>query len=164
MKRLWIAPLLLVFAAATYASTAITVSPSDMKNGETKKLVDGNKTVTVTRNGDALDIRIEGGASTNKLTITHGADSFRIDRNDGMPRALVMPPEAVKPMIREFHFRGLGAQTWFVCPNDHTMLRVPEGKENQTYKCPLDGTTMEKRKGNALGFFFDDDGIDVDSL
>ena len=67
MKRLWFVPFVLLIAAAVYASTAITLNPSEMKNGETKKLVDGDKSVSVTRNGDAIDIRIEGGGDSKEL-------------------------------------------------------------------------------------------------
>ena len=44
------------------------------------------------------------------------------------------------------------------------MLRVPAGKENESFKCPIDGTTMEKRKGHGFGFFFDDDSFESESL
>ena len=50
-------------------------------------------------------------------------------------------------------------KTWYVCPNDHATLQVPEGKESGTFKCPIDGTTMEKRKGHGLSLFFDDDSL-----
>src|SRR5437763_170935 len=47
------------------------------------------------------------------------------------------------------------AQTWFVCPKDHAVLRVPEEKADQSWKCPVDGTEMEKRKGRGFAFLFD---------
>ena len=43
------------------------------------------------------------------------------------------------------------------CGGCQTMLRVPEEKSDDTFKCPVDGTTMEKRKGRGFAFFFDDD-------
>lgn len=151
---------MLLCAMAVYASTAFTVDPSEMKSGETKKLVDGDRTVTITRNGEALDIRIEGGASSDKLTITRGHGGFRIDRDGG--RTFIAPQMGENfsfhvPNIRQFKFNAPKSQTWFVCPKDHTMMRVPEGKSDGTFKCPIDGATMEKRKGSGFAFFFDDD-------
>ena len=167
MKRrlLWTLPVILLFGLAVYASTAFTINPSEMKSGETKKLVDGDRTVTVTRNGDALDIRIEGGATSENLTITRGGDGFRIER--GGTHAWVMPPMPDTrsfhvPTIRQFRFNTGRTQTWFVCPKDHTMMRVPTAKSDVTFKCPIDGTTMEKRKGSGFAFFLDDD--DAESL
>jgi hypothetical protein len=160
MKRLLVVTVMLLCAFAVYASTAFTIDPSEMKSGESKKLVDGDRTVTITRNGESLDIRIEGGASADKLTITRGRDGFRIERDGG--RTLVMPaiPNGESfhvPAIRQFRFNSPRTQTWFVCPKDHTMLRIPEAKSDGTFKCPVDGTTMEKRKGSGFAFFFDDD-------
>jgi hypothetical protein len=161
MKRLWVVPVMLLCAFALYASTSFSVNPSEMKSGETKKLVDGDRTVTITRNGEALDIRIEGGASSDTLTITRGRDGIRIERG-GSGRSLVVPPmihgESFNvPNIRHFRFNPGRTQTWFVCPKDHTTMRVPEGNADSTFKCPVDGTVMEKRKGSGFAFFFDDD-------
>lgn len=168
MKRMAIVgALLMIVAVAVYAATSITVNPSEMKNGETKTLVDGSNTITVSRDGNDVHIKIEGGANTRSLTVNHAGDgTIRIDR-DG-PRA-ILGPDGPRLMIDGMNlpsrpFGGARMQTWFVCPKDHTMLRVPAGKENETFKCPIDGTTMEKRKGHGFGFFFDDDSFESESL
>jgi hypothetical protein len=165
MKRLLFVAVTLLCAVAVYASTAFTINPSEMKSGESKKLVDGDRTVTVTRNGDAVDIRIDGGAAAEKLTITRGHQGYRIER-DGA-QTWVVPGAGLEglqgleglrvPAVRSFKFNNASKQTWFVCPKDHTMMRVPEGNTDQTFKCPVDGTAMEKRKGAGFAFFFDDD-------
>jgi hypothetical protein len=153
---------MLLCAFAVYAATAFTIDPSEMKSGESKKLVDGDRTVTITRNGESLDIRIEGGASADKLTITRGRDGFRIDRDGGRTWVLPNNENFHVPAIRQFRFNAPRTQTWFVCPKDHTMMRVPEGKSDATFKCPIDGATMEKRKGSGFAFFFDgDEGEDL---
>lgn len=154
MKRLSIALLLLLATAAVaWAATAITVNPSEMKNGETKTLVDGQKSITVRRDGDDVHIKIEGGGAMHSLTITRSGDNFRIERGlDGL---------LIEPRANVFRWRAPAAQTWFVCPNDHTVLRVPKGEEDRVYKCPIDGARMEKRKSLGFGFLFDDD---ADSL
>ncbi len=159
MKRLWFLPVLLLCAFAVYASTTFTINPSEMKSGESKKLVDGDKTVTVTRSGDAIDVRIDGAGASSRLTISRsGGGAFHIGR-EGSSRTWVMPPGAVfgAPDVRSFRFRNTTKQTWFVCPKDHTMLRVPEGNEDDSFKCPVDGTQMEKRKGSGFAFYFNDD-------
>ena len=50
--------------------------------------------------------------------------------------------------------RGHRNDAWFVCPKDHAMLRVPEPKEGDSFRCPVDGSTMEKRKAPAFSVFF----------
>lgn len=159
MKRASIAVLLLLLVAAVvYGATSISVNPSEMKNGETKSLVDGRNTITITRNGDDLNVKVEGAALTRSLSITRSGDEIRIERAGVHGGMFVMPDV---PLMKPRVFREkIGTQEWFVCPKDHTMLRVPDGKEDQTFKCPVDGTTMEKRTGR--GFFFGD--FDTDSL
>src|SRR5207245_2719937 len=111
---------------------------------------------------------IEGAAKTRSLTVNRAEDgTIRIDRES--PRAMIIGPTGPRVMIDGMElpsrtFPGARMQTWFVCPKDHTMLRVPAGKENETFKCPVDGTTMEKRKGRGFGFFFDDDLFESESL
>jgi len=156
MKRTGFALLILFCAFAAPAATSITVSPSEMKNGETKSLVDGRNTITITRHGDDLDVKIEGAGLTRSLTITRNGDELSIERAGVRGGMFVLPP---RPLLKE-----RTAQTWFVCPKDHTMLRVPEEKAGQVYKCPVDGTTMEKYKGRGFGFFFDDGDFKWESL
>lgn len=169
MKRIAIVgALLLIVAVVVYAATSITVNPSQMKNGETKTLVDGSNTITVSRDGNDVHIKIEGGANTRSLTVNRAEDgTIRIDREG--PRAMILAPGGPRVMIDGMDlpsrpFGGARMQMWFVCPKDHTMLRVPAGKENETFKCPVDGTTMERRKGRRFGFFFDDDSFESESL
>jgi hypothetical protein len=163
MKRRWIIAVVMLFVAAlVYGATAITINPSEMKSGESKTLVDGRNTITVRRDGDDVNIKIEGAGATQSLTITRSGDKFRIER-DGM--GLIIPPKFLfddaMPRLRE---KKMLKQTWFVCPKDKTMLRVPAGKEDRTYKCPVDGTSMERRKTHGFSFFFDDDEFGTESL
>ena len=158
----------IVYASERGSSSRLTVSPSEMKDGESKTLVDGENTITVKRDGDTINVKIEGAGKTRNVTIVRGGDGgIRVERGgvDGS-HTWVMGSDRPCIMIDGMDFSALGvhmlprigpnAQTWFVCPKDHTMLRVPDDKKDESFKCPVDGTTMEKRKGRGFGFFFDD--------
>lgn len=164
MKRIAILSALLLVALSLFAAeTRLTISPSDMKDGETKTLVDGDATITLKRSGDNLDVNIQGAGKTQHVVIKRDDGTIVIERN-GVRRKIEMPdmeiprfemppmPKLVMPEPPMRHMR----QTWFVCPKDHTMLRVPTDKSNESYKCPVDGTKMEKRRGAAFEFFWDD--------
>ena len=157
-----------VHAADRHSSSRLTINPSEMKDGETKTFTDDGRKVTVRRDGDTTHVTIEGAEGTKSLSITSDGSSVRIDRDGFGMKSWIVGPNRPRIMIdgEEFRdgmdFRGRpfrelpSAQTWFVCPKDHTIMRVPEEKSDQTFKCPLDGTTMEKRKGKGFAFFFDD--------
>jgi len=149
------------------SGTRLSINPSEMKDGETKTFTDDGKKVTVRREGDATHVTIEGANGTKTLTITNDGSDVRIEGFDGERHKIIVGSDRPRVLIDGMDFKGLGdvprhgliprkAQTWFVCPKDHTMLRVPEEKSGDAFKCPVDGTTMEKRKGRGFGFFFDD--------
>lgn len=174
VKRLAVLSVLcLLVAGIVWAadSSRLTISPAEMKDGETKTLVDGDNTITVKRNGDSVDIRIEGAGHTRNITVSSGDGNIRVERLGGVAfeNGFVLGPDSPRFRIERFNadrmpkIEGLPrierertAQTWFVCPKDHTMLRVPADKKDGTFKCPVDGTTMEQRKGRGFAFFFDD--------
>lgn len=167
MKRIGFAMLIALVATAALASTVITIDPSEMKSGESKKLVDGDKTVIVTKDGEELVVKIEGAGKTKKVTITRDGDGIRIER-DGKLRTWTVPPMPPGEMFnlpegaRAFRFRNAAKHTVFVCPKDHATLRVPSDKLDESYKCPIDGTVMEKKKATGFEFFFDDiDGENI---
>ena len=167
MKKVFFILAALIVAAAAYASTAITVTPSTMKNGETKTLTDDGATIKVTRDGDSVNIKIEGAGESRTVTVTHGGDGdITINRNGR--RFHIATPDVIVPPVRvpRFHESRLGAL--YVCPKDGTTLRVPDDKEKEkdkSYKCPVDGTTMEKKKGRGFSFYFDDSDFEAfDSL
>ena len=155
MKRIALIAVLLVVALAAFGSTKLTIEPSQMKDGETKTLVDGDKTITVHKSGDNLDIKIEGAGKTRTITLNNSGGDIHIFKDgDGMAFRTI-PGEPRVFLDQHFDRMSPKAQTWFVCPKDHTMLRVPEDKKDGTFKCPVDGTTMEQRKGRGFAFFFD---------
>src|SRR5205823_14077339 len=60
-----------VYAEESHGSTKLTIEPSQMKDGETKTLVDGDKTSTVKKSGDGVDIKIEGAGKTRTITLNN---------------------------------------------------------------------------------------------
>lgn len=192
-------------ASAVYAHSAMTIRPTDMKDGETKVLTDDDRKITIKRDGDKLHVEIDKAGKTDKLTIIRDGESVRIERADGThtfvdgsdsddvrrkiiidgvpldldhPRFRAFPRDGAGDM--QFRFReradgdersprfdrrprgeGLprhGASSWFVCPKDKTLLRVPEAaEEKKEYKCPVDGTVMEQRRTRAFYFLNQDD-------
>ena len=168
--------LLLAGGAALYAgSSTLSIEPSEMKDGETKSFSDNGRTITVKREGNTTHVTIADAENTEKLTITRDGGRVRIGRIDGDG----VHGFAIGPNRRQIIIDGMpmgdldlenlprfreripkkDVQSWFVCPKDKTMLRVPDGNEDKTFKCPVDGTQMERRKGRGFTLFFDDEAF-----
>jgi|ERR1041385_242343 hypothetical protein len=157
MKKVLFILAALIVAAAAYASTTIVVSPSSLKEGETKTLTDDGTTIKVTRHGDSVDVKVDGAGDSKTITVTHGNDGNVIIDQGGRRKLRIITPDVVVPPIHVPHVRERHFGTVYVCPKDGATLRVPDEKEkDQTYKCPVDGTTMEKKKGRGFSFYFDD--------
>jgi hypothetical protein len=175
MKKLLtlLAVLLCLGAVSAFAHSALTIKPSEMKDGETKVLTDDGRTVSVKREGDTIHVTIAGADKSEKLTITRDGGGFKIDGGDGKARTWVygVGPERFRnrimidgstidldgdgPKLRMLPRKA--AQNWYVCPNDKSMLRVPDdADEKKEFLCPVDGAKMEKKSGRGFAFFFDD--------
>ncbi|MEK6375496.1 MAG: hypothetical protein AABO58_22690 [Acidobacteriota bacterium] len=146
-----------VYAADRHSPSRLTINPSEMKDGESKTFTDEGRKVTVRRDGDTTHVTIEGAEGTKTLSITSDGSGIRIDRDGVERRKIVIGSDRLLEGFPRHEMLPRKAQTWFVCPKDKAMLRVPEEKADETFKCPVDGTTMEKRKGRGFAFFFDDD-------
>ena len=150
--------LLLGGAVALHAenSSTLSIEPSKMRDGETKTFTDDGQTITVRREGNVTSIRVDGAEKTDRVTITREGGRLRIGRlSEGDRRIFVDGITKDLPRIKPLREMG----TVHVCPKDHTTLRVPKGDEDATFKCPVDGTTMEKRKGRGFTLFFGDGEI-----
>ena len=170
MKRIALIAAMLLVTVSIFAASRLSVSPSQMKDGETKTLVDGDKTITVTKHGENVDVKIEGAGKTRTISITNaGSGDVIIDRDGYRFRGLdhldrlehmdiVMPKIMIDRKEIERHLPKM--QSVYVCPKDHTVLRVPEDKGDQTFKCPVDGTTMEKKTTRAFTFSLNDGALD----
>jgi hypothetical protein len=166
MKRIALIAALLLVSISLFAASRLTINPADMKDGETKTLVDGDKTITVKKSGNDVDVKVEGGGKTKTITITNANGDIIIGRDGDGFRFKTFDHDFVPPRIfidrSEIERHLPKMQSIFVCPKDHTVLRVPEDKADKEYKCPVDGTTMEKRKSRVFGLFMD--GAEHDEL
>jgi hypothetical protein len=169
-------------AKGSESPSTLTISPGQMKDGETRTLIDNGRKVTIRKSGDSLNVVIEGAGRTRNVVITESGNSDVVIGSDGdrdgerhvevfggpghrqiiIDGRRIVPGEAFNSIMPAVP--GQRMQSWFVCPKDHTMLRVPADHEDGTFKCPVDGTTMEKRKGRGFAYFFDDDTLDVGTL
>src|SRR5690349_21777160 len=116
MKRFTYLGAVLLIAGAAWAGSTITVTPSDMKSGETKIFQDGEQKISISRSGGDVNIKIEGAGETKSITVQKGNDgSIRIGRGGDvlMPgfRSFVVGPERKRividgvPVVPEFeHF------------------------------------------------------------
>ena len=142
------------------------VAPSDLKDGETKVITDDDRKVTIKRHGDRTEIEVENDGGKNKHVTVIETDG---DGQAGNHRHVIIDGKDIDTMVST-RLRGLQAfqhGTWYVCPKDHAMLHIAgkgDGSEaaGATYKCPVDGTTMEKRKGQGFGFLFDSNAFRFD--
>ena len=179
MKRIvTFALLLCLVAVGAYAHSALTIRPSDMKDGETKTFEEDGRKVTITKKGDALNVQIQGAGESRTVTIVGGDQGIRIERDGKGPGVTVIRPGELRERIIAGEIPGFDIdhlprfrtlprdhklQNWFVCPKDKTMLRVPEDAAEKEFNCPVDGTKMEKRKAQGFQFFFDTDNEDHES-
>ena len=162
MKRTFAAlgcvALLAAGGAALHADSSSTLSlePSKMREGETKTFTDDGQTITVRREGNATSIRLEGADKTDRITITREGGRIRILRAGDVDHRIFVD-EITRDLPRIKPLRAPGAL--HVCPKDQTTLRVPKADDDATFKCPVDGTTMEKRKGRGFTFLFEDGAV-----
>lgn len=161
-------------AALTIAATAlmaeelssIVVRPSAMKQGEMKAMVDDGRKVSIERRDDMVEVVIEGAAALDRLEVTREGREIRVARGESGTsederKVTVIGPGGAGISIglpgREKKDEGRtsekSAETWFVCPKDSALLKVPSATEKSTFRCPVDGTAMERRKGRAYSFW-----------
>jgi hypothetical protein len=143
------------------SATALTVKPSEMRDGETKAMTDDGRSITVIRDGDKTRVEIEGADQIETLTITREGDRIVIGPDR---RRIVIDGRPLMDLERLPRFRtmpGPKMHMEFVCPKDRSTLRVPEANADQTYRCPVDGTTMEKRWRRGFTLFVDDSATEL---
>src|SRR5258708_5848332 len=140
--------------ALLYADSAgvLSVKPSEMKSGEVQTLTGGGRTITIRRDGDTVNVKIDGADSAEKLVITNGA-TIGVDAGGHGRHTLIVGPERHHIVIDGFPFDGEKllplprnhAMTWFVCPKDHTTLHVPVDRRLVT-----DATGYDREREDAL--------------
>jgi len=107
-----------------------------------------------------------GFALLTLLAAAASAETIIIKIGDGDDDATTDTRTIVIPKHRRLLLDGVPAlrgmtETWYVCPKDHTIVRIPKSKadDDATYKCPLDGSPLEKRKGRGLLLMIEGDNV-----
>jgi hypothetical protein len=82
-------------------------------------------------------------ASTSELQVftSHVASRPRLAGSTQSRFTITGTPPAAAPRFE--YDNGVGA-SYFICPKDETMLRVPAAAPGATFKCPVDGTEMRR--------------------
>lgn len=165
MKRFLVATAVTVClsASAVYAHSALTIRPSDMKDGETKVLTDDDRKITVHRDGDKLRVEIDKAGRTESLTIVRDGDSVRIERGDGVStfvygpgsdslrRRIIIdgkPLDLDHPLFRALPRDGSAPRERFNIEPLPRFDRLPRGEASPRHKlqswfvCPKDQTML----------------------
>lgn len=147
--------------------TSIVVRPSSMKQGEMKAMVDDGRKISIERRDNTLEVLIEGAAALDRLEVTREGREIRVVRGESGPsederKVTVIGPGGTGisiglPTSKDRKDEGKGSEKsdeiWYVCPKDSALLKVPEATEKSTFRCPIDGTPMERRKGRAFSIW-----------
>ena len=135
------------------------IDTSDLKNAEARRFSLGDSvTVTVKRKDLVRTVTIERLGVTNSYTIAPVDGQMRITGRsfDGPPIQLPQPVSVDGVMLDSAPLPAApapGGPTFFICPEDETMVRVRPGKVVGELRCPLDGTTMRRAVGRGRQYF-----------
>lgn len=138
----------------------LVIDTSKLADGETMTAAtpDGAK-VTIIRNGDTRHVLIESRGYKDELSITPDGDGFRVGsarRQTGFlvrPQKIVIDGVPVEPFVDNLLIprsprspRGSSGTQYYVCPNDDTWVRVQTDQHDGDLKCPIDGTTLQRKR------------------
>lgn len=162
------AALLTIAATVVMADelTSMVVRPSSMKQGEMKAMVDDGRKISIERRDNTVEVVIEGAAALDRLEVTSEDREIRVVRggesgsSDNERKVTVIGPGGTGISIGlpgEKRDDGRGNEksdeAWYVCPRDSALLKVSAATEKTIFRCPVDGTPMERRKGRAYSFW-----------
>jgi hypothetical protein len=134
----------------------LVIDTSKLADGETMTATtpDGAK-VTIVRKGDTRHVLVESNGQKDELSITPDRDGFRVGsmrRQTGFlvrPQKIVIDGVPVEPFVDSLLIprspRSSRTQ-YFVCPNDETWVRVQTDQHDGELKCPIDGTTLQRKR------------------
>ena len=157
----------LAFAFLLFALTPIDIDTSKIENGaHVTYKNDAYRTVTLSKNADVTTVLVTEGERVDTLIVRNiGGKTVIAHSDNGIPRAAGILDRApilvdgmnVEPFLQgdavDRSVRGMGMATYYTCPKDRAMLRVPNGSTEAMFKCPVDGTLMRPGVGPSRQFY-----------
>ncbi|HEX6097730.1 MAG TPA: hypothetical protein VF432_15495 [Thermoanaerobaculia bacterium] len=162
-----------------FATSPMVFDTTKLADGASDVRLEGSRTVSVTRTGETVTVRVEEGKRVDTVTLTRkaGGEVTISHKDNGEPRRLLplgRQPVVVDGIDLEPFMAGnfFGTQTmaaprevpppparnerrptYYVCPKDETMVRVRPGRGPAELFCPLDGTPMKAGTGSDKQIF-----------
>lgn len=147
---------------------AATVQAVGMYAFDTSKLapgvahvftVDDSVRVTIRRDGEVRHVTVERLGIRNEYKLERVNGVLELTWKD-VAQGLVFSPHRIlvdgvtldgslpvpSPDLRK-------KATYYICPKDQTMLRVPHSDHDGEFQCPVDGTPMKPSAGRTSPYF-----------
>lgn len=157
----------LAFAFLLFAIAPIDIDTTKIENGAHYAYSAGpNRKVTLSKKDDVTTVVVAEGDRVDTLIVRSIDGKTVIGHSDnGMPPPtpsagripVVIDGMNVEPFLDgdlvDRSIREHSLATYYICPKDRAMLRVPNGPAEAMFKCPVDGTLMRPGVGPSREFF-----------
>lgn len=151
----------LFLAAATVqaAATAYGFDTSRLVPGIARVYtVDESVKVTIRRDGEIRHVTVERLGIRNEYRLEPVDGVLKVTKQDLQkgrpisPRRILVDGVALEGELPPA-LPGARKATYYICPKDQTMLRVPHSNHDGEFKCPVDGTPMKPGAGRTSPYF-----------
>lgn len=157
----------LAAALLLFAIQPIDIDTTKLENGKHYAYAAGERRVAVAKENDATTINVVSGQRVDtlivrqmngKTVISHTSNGMAPPRATADSTPVIVDGLNIEAFLGgdEVMERGLadaGFASYFVCPKDRAMLRVPNAPRDAMYKCPVDGTVMRPGVGPSKEFY-----------
>lgn len=121
--------------------------------------LDDSVTVTIRRDGEIRRITVERLGIRNEYKLEPVNGVLEVTCKD-LEQGLALSPDRItidgvtldgslRPLAPDMRRKA----TYYICPKDHTMLRVPHSDHDGDFKCPVDRTPMRPGAGRTSPYF-----------
>lgn len=157
----------LAFAFLLFAIAPIDIDTTKIENGARQSYAAGpGRMVSVAKDAGVTTVVVVEGERVDTLVVRNVDGKTVIAHTDnGLPRPAPSAQRApviidgmdVEPFLegdpvdRSLRQQSLG--TYYICPRDRAVLRVPNGPAEAMFKCPVDGTLMRPGVGPSQQYF-----------
>jgi len=150
--------LFLAGAVVQAAPSTYGFDTSDLKAGEARVFtLDGTVRVTLRRDGEVRRVTVERLGIINEYTLEPVDGVLQVTRRN-IDQGLILSPHRI--IVDGVNLEGSlrfpesrGKALFYICPKDHTMLRIPHSDHDGQFKCPVDGTPMRPSSGPTSPYF-----------